>query len=111
MPKQVAKKTASVSDVQASTKKAAPAAPKNQARSIAIESHAVAEDERLAALDVIEAETKSDGTVTGLKPRTKYRFVEVDADSNIEPINAAELAGGKIRKGVLITKIINTEED
>lgn len=110
MPKTTAQQGA-VSDVKVSTLKqqADIAAPKNQARKIAIESHGVAEDERLASLDVMEAEASSDGVITGLRPQKKYRFFQVDEDCRIEQINTAALSEGKVRKGVLITKIINAE--
>lgn len=104
-----------MSDVKVSTSKdaqaAKPAQPKNEARKVNVEAHPAASDERLAALDVFEADTKSDGTINGLKPHTKYRLIEVDADSKIEVINPAALAGNKIRKGVLITKIIEVEDE
>jgi hypothetical protein len=57
---------------------------------------------------VYEAQTKSDGTIKGLKPMTKYHLVEVVDGARIEPINAAEVSEGKVRKGIVFTKIIDT---
>jgi hypothetical protein len=109
MPK---KTTSTVSSVTVSTAKTAAAeVPKNKARKLNLETFPAASDKRLAALDVVEATADDKGVITGLNPDTKYRLMQIDSDSNIEPINAALMSGGKIRKGVLITKIVQVEDD